>query len=83
MIGLFDLGTPQACYSKKHGWLPDTVQGKLQEHAVVLENQGVPYDKAMRLVEDWWNNPPDAWTYEQMIAWAKNTAEPGGAPDRR
>jgi hypothetical protein len=50
----------------------------------VLENQGIPYDIAMKLAEDWWSNPLHAWTYEQMIAWVKkNTGEPSGAPDRR
>ena len=38
VVGLFDLGKPEVCYSKKHGWLPGTDQGKLQGHAVVLEN---------------------------------------------
>ena len=84
MVGLFDLGILRDCYSKKHGWLPSTVQGKLQGHAVMLENQGIPYDTAMKLAEDCWSNPPHTWTYEQMIAWVKkNTGEPSGAPDRR
>jgi len=83
MHGLFDLDTPRSTVSGKHGLLPSTVQGKLQGHAVMLENQGIPYDTAMKLAEDWWSNPPLAWTYEQMIAWVKkNTGEQGVAANR-
>lgn len=74
--GVFDLGALQECYSLKHGRLPNTIQGKLQSHAVMLENQGIPYKRALKLASGCWKSPPGMWTYEEMVAWVKeNTGE--------
>ena len=69
--GFFDIRAQPVCHSMKHGQLPNTIQGKLQSHAVMLENQGIPYERALRLVSDCWKNTPHIWTYEEMIAWVR------------
>jgi len=80
---VFELGKPQPCYSKKHGWLPGTIYGKLQGHAATLENHGISYEKAMEHAENWWISPPDTWSYEQMVSWVKKNSGEQGVPTDR
>jgi len=82
-VGLFELGTKTSCYTRKHGSLQNTVQGKLKGHAVMIENQGVSYDMAMQLLEGWWSNPAHVWSYADMISWVKkNGCQHATSPDQ-
>jgi hypothetical protein len=80
--GVFVLEERPPSFSQIHGWIPNTVEGKLQDHAVRLENVGVPYEKAMETMTDCWRNPPDNWSYEGMSDWLRcNIREQRLTPD--
>lgn len=74
-VGLLELTAQQICYSKKHGRLPTGVEGKLEGHAVMLENQGIPFEHAMRVVNERWDTPTAMWTYGEMIKWVKEHSD--------
>lgn len=80
---LFELGDQKPCSPKRHGLLLNGIQGKLQRHAVMLENQGVPYSEAMKLAGDCWNNPPEVWTYEEMVTWVRKNSPPSNSNGSR
>lgn len=80
---LFHLGDQPGGLTRKHGFIPNTLEGKLLRHAVMLENQGVSYESALKLTTACWNDPSDVWTYEEMIEWVRrNTGEDTASLDR-
>jgi hypothetical protein len=81
--GVFQLIEQPACPTRKQGLIPNTIQGRLQLHAVLLETLGVRYELGLSLVTDFWNDPTEVWSYEEMIEWVKgNTGEQDSREDR-
>jgi len=73
VAGVFELADEPACYSMKHGWLPTGIEGKLLGHAVMMENQGIPYGQALKVVRECWDGrPPNMWSYQDMVKWVRH-----------